>query len=668
MIQFPCGCKFEENEKGLPIFNPNIEALPLDCPLVWDMICDGNTKGVFQLDSQLGQGKAKEAKPRNIEELSDLSAILRPGCGDSIVKGKSLTQHYIDRKSGKDPVVYDHEALEPILKSTYGIITFQEQTLAIAKTLAGYNLQEAELLRKAIGKKKVDLMAELKINFADKAVKVGILNREDANNIFSQIEKSQKYSFNKSVTPDTLVTSITGKVQTIDQLVIGDYISGPNGYVMVLDKFEHGNLIVWEVILESGKSIKCSINHKFLCEDGQVRPLHDILLYDHRIMTDNSQERIETISRVGYQRTVDIEVDGNAHLFYGNGIATSNSHSVSYALNGYQTAYAKAHLPRSFFTSYLRHAEGKMKPLVEVNELINNARAMDIDVTPPSVVNMHPNFILSKGQPQFGLVNIKHVGKSVFVQLRKWIKEHEYKVAEMTWDEFLMRIGRVIKSNSFAAMIKVGVFDYYGVPRNKALYMFDIYNELRDDQKLFLSEDDSGSFVEGLRNLIDHLKGLEKQTVHTKRYIENVEGAIISLLHPPYKLVDKPSWKAKQEREHLGIELTCHEIDEYDIGDANCTCREYFRGFDSRSIAISARIEDVREHVIKSGKNRGRKMAFLKISDGTYCLDNITIFADDWEGMKKEIDIGKILLLRGSRDKNRGSFLIKRVQKLVPCI
>ena len=80
MIKFPCGCEFEQNEKGKPIFNPNIAALRLDCPATWDMICDGNTKGVFQLESQLGQGKAKEAKPRNITELSDLGAILRPGC------------------------------------------------------------------------------------------------------------------------------------------------------------------------------------------------------------------------------------------------------------------------------------------------------------------------------------------------------------------------------------------------------------------------------------------------------------------------------------------------------------------------------------------------------------------------------------------------------------
>ena len=75
MIEYPCGCTFEENEEGFPIFNPNIEALPLECTATWDMICEGNTKGVFQLESQLGQSKAREVKPKSIEELSDSSAV-----------------------------------------------------------------------------------------------------------------------------------------------------------------------------------------------------------------------------------------------------------------------------------------------------------------------------------------------------------------------------------------------------------------------------------------------------------------------------------------------------------------------------------------------------------------------------------------------------------------
>ena len=185
MIEFPCGCKFEENEKGFPIFDPNIEALPLDCTATWDMICEGNTKGVFQLESQLGQSKAREVKPRSIEELSDLIAIIRPGCGDAIVDGKSLTQHYIDRKAGRDEVVYFHPLLKEILKSTQGILVYQEQAMQIAQKVAGFTLQQADALRKAIGKKKVELMKQVKTEFLQGAEKVGEIINNDAEEIFS---------------------------------------------------------------------------------------------------------------------------------------------------------------------------------------------------------------------------------------------------------------------------------------------------------------------------------------------------------------------------------------------------------------------------------------------------------------------------------------------------
>jgi DNA polymerase-3 subunit alpha len=166
--------------------------------MTWDLISDGNTKGVFQLDSQLGQSSAEKLKPHNIEELAALSAIIRPGCSESILDGKSLTQHFIDRKNKKDPVDYFHPVLEPILRSTYGILVYQEQALFIARDVAGFNLQEADTLRKAIGKKKPEEMAKVKTMFLTKAKEVGVVTEQEAEEIFGWIEKSQRYSFNKS--------------------------------------------------------------------------------------------------------------------------------------------------------------------------------------------------------------------------------------------------------------------------------------------------------------------------------------------------------------------------------------------------------------------------------------------------------------------------------------
>ena len=104
MLKFKCGCEFDQDENGKTIFDPDISKLNMDCQATSDIICDGNTKGVFQLESQLGRSLAAQTKPRNIAELSDLIAIMRPGCLEAIVNGKSLTMHYIDRKHKRDSI------------------------------------------------------------------------------------------------------------------------------------------------------------------------------------------------------------------------------------------------------------------------------------------------------------------------------------------------------------------------------------------------------------------------------------------------------------------------------------------------------------------------------------------------------------------------------------
>jgi len=165
---------------------------------VWDFICSGRTKGVFQLESNLGRHWSKQLRPQNISELAALISVIRPGTLTAKVDGKSMTQHYCDRKAGKDPVSYQHESLEPILKETQGIICYQEQAMKITEVVAGFDLKEADMLRKAIGKKKADLMEEVKKNFIKGAEKQDVVSCEVAEEIFSWIEKSNRYSFNKS--------------------------------------------------------------------------------------------------------------------------------------------------------------------------------------------------------------------------------------------------------------------------------------------------------------------------------------------------------------------------------------------------------------------------------------------------------------------------------------
>ena len=164
----------------------------------WDLICSGKTKGVFQLESNLGKSWAKRVKPRNIEELAALISIIRPGTLKAIQDGKSMTQRFVDRKNLKEDITYLHPSLKPILKGTQGVLVYQEQSMQIAQQLAGFSLQEADNLRKAIGKKKADLMAKVKKQFLKGSIEQGVLTKEEAEEIFSWIEKSSRYAFNKS--------------------------------------------------------------------------------------------------------------------------------------------------------------------------------------------------------------------------------------------------------------------------------------------------------------------------------------------------------------------------------------------------------------------------------------------------------------------------------------
>lgn len=181
-----CDCEIEKGKF-------DINNVSLTCPAVWNLISSGFTKGIFQLETRLGSEWAKKVKPSNIQELGALIALIRPG---SLEAGQS--EEYIDVKFGRKQLNYLHPKLEPILKDTYGCLIYQEEAIKIATEIAGFSLENADELRKAMGKKIPELMSKLKIKFMEGCSKKGLVTKEIAEQIFGWIEKSQRYSFNKS--------------------------------------------------------------------------------------------------------------------------------------------------------------------------------------------------------------------------------------------------------------------------------------------------------------------------------------------------------------------------------------------------------------------------------------------------------------------------------------
>lgn len=119
-------------------------------------------------------------------------------------------------------------------------------------------------------------MHEVKEEFLE-GCKANNINEDTATRIFNMIEKSSRYSFNKSITPDCTVQTSDNKEKTIDELSVGEFVKTPYGFSKVLNKYENGDKEVFEVELESGHKIKCSMEHEFLCSDNKKRRLKEIL-------------------------------------------------------------------------------------------------------------------------------------------------------------------------------------------------------------------------------------------------------------------------------------------------------------------------------------------------------------------------------------------------------
>ena len=170
--------------------NIDLEKLSFEDKQVYKLFAKGNTIGVFQFESSGMREFLKKLKPTVLEDLIAMNALYRPGPMENI-------DSFINRKHGDKKIVYPHKLLEPILNETYGIIVYQEQVMQIAHEVAGFTLAEADIMRRAMGKKIKSLMEELSIKFVAGAEKNGI-KKKKAEEIFGLIEKFAQYGFNKS--------------------------------------------------------------------------------------------------------------------------------------------------------------------------------------------------------------------------------------------------------------------------------------------------------------------------------------------------------------------------------------------------------------------------------------------------------------------------------------
>jgi len=308
----------------------DVHDIPLDDAKTFELIGSGNTLGTFQMGSTGFQELMSKMKPWMFSHIIAAVALYRPG-----PKNAGMLDKFVDRMHGREEVDYLHDALEPILSDTYGVILYQEQIMHIAQQLADYTLGGADILRRGIGKKKRKVIEAEKPKFIDGVEEHGV-DREIGEELWDQIETFAEYGFNKCLVGDTQLERAganqhSGRYLTVKELYDAQSERMDNGrYAPYAQKIragrmrilqycpdgrirpgnvvkvhENGTREVFEVLLSDGRSVEATANHRFLTDQG-YEEVQNIEVGDLLIVRSNKE---------GYQK---------------QGIDTSRAKGVSY--------------------------------------------------------------------------------------------------------------------------------------------------------------------------------------------------------------------------------------------------------------------------------------------------------------------------------------------------
>ena len=251
-----------------------ISKLPTDIEKTHKLLGDGELEGIFQLESSGMKQIVKDLKPSGIEDISSILALYRPGPLDA-----GLIPKFINRKHGKEAIKYEDKLLEPILKETYAVLVYQEQIMTMAQQLAGYSLGEADLLRRAMGKKKASEMEKHQKKFIDGSLNNGV-SRSVAENLFQQMVKFAEYCLSY----DTKVLTVEYGLLPIGRIVQENikckvYTINNQGVIYtqpIAQWHDRGKQEIFEYCLDDETVIQATKDHKFMTTDNVMMPIDQI--------------------------------------------------------------------------------------------------------------------------------------------------------------------------------------------------------------------------------------------------------------------------------------------------------------------------------------------------------------------------------------------------------
>jgi len=249
--------------------------------------CQTSGLGIFQLESPVTKPVLQSINATSFKDIVVAESLIRPGPKDM---GMHLT--YGARKAGKESYEI-HPLLQEVLGSTYGIVVFQEQIQKISQVIAGFSKSLSRKFLKTLAKKHPEEAARFRVQFVEgsrERIESGEISVEEVNRIFDLCESFAKYGFN-CLALDSVLETPDGPI-ILGDVEIGQKVKFPidneqDGYVEVIDVIDRGKQDVYEVMAESGNTIRATMNHKFLCEDGEMHRLSDIIEDDLRIMCED---------------------------------------------------------------------------------------------------------------------------------------------------------------------------------------------------------------------------------------------------------------------------------------------------------------------------------------------------------------------------------------------
>lgn len=342
----------------------------------------------------------------------------------------------------------------------------------------------------------------------------------------------------------------------------------------------------------------------------------------------------------------------------------NKSHSCSYAVLSYFSAYAKTHFPKHFTQTYLTFAKStaKKKKKQHVSEIIKDAKSRGIYIQPPSILNVFRNsgdFCMVDGKLFFSLNAIKGVAKNTIQNVRDLITEQSIVLEDIRWIDLLFKV--LVKTNktTVEALIKAGALDYYGVPRKTMIYEYDILKKFTGKHEIpWMAE----NYISDLESTIEKSILSDDKIYSNKNRFKKAQELLEVLRSPGYNIGDDDKYSMRHEKEYLGLPISVSGVDVVQAGVETTNCLEACNA-PHKNMIIKAAIESERCFKIKKGKNQGSQMCVCTLEDEYGLVEGI-LWPDKLEDYEHLIYEGNVVLIFANPSSKEKQVYINKVCQL----